>query len=116
MCPEVGHNPTRSKSALPIPLKVHTLKNFARCLAALLLAFASLAFGQGHLLISQIYGGGGNTGAVYSSDYVELYNPTAAAISLSGYSIQYASASGTSWRLLLCRMSPSRPQDTSLSK
>ena len=98
MCPEVGHNPTRSKSALPIPLKVHTLKNFARCLAALLLAFASLAFGQGHLLISQIYGGGGNTGAVYSSDYVELYNPTAAAISLSGYSIQYASASGTSWQ------------------
>ncbi|WP_027377378.1 putative Ig domain-containing protein [Kaistella palustris] len=51
-----------------------------------------------HLVISQIYGAGGNSGATYNRDYVELYNPTNSAISLNGYTLQYASASGTgSW-------------------
>src|SRR4051794_16471362 len=47
------------------------------------------------LVISQVYGAGGNSGATYNSDYVELFNPTAAPISLNGWSIQYASAAGT---------------------
>ena len=50
-----------------------------------------------HLVISQVYGGGGNSGAPYSNDFVELFNPTASTISLSGMSIQYASSAGTSW-------------------
>src|SRR5215203_4856827 len=50
-----------------------------------------------HLVISQVYGGGGNSGAPYSNDFVELFNPTANTISLSGMSIQYASSTGTSW-------------------
>ena len=50
-----------------------------------------------HITISQIYGGGGNTGAPYSNDYVELYNPTNATITITGWSLQYASAAGTSW-------------------
>ena len=50
-----------------------------------------------HLVISQVYGGGGNTGATYNRDYVELFNPTNAAINLSGYTLQYASAAGTTW-------------------
>src|SRR6185295_17028053 len=29
-----------------------------------------------HIVISQIYGGGGNSGATFTNDYVELYNPT----------------------------------------
>ena len=28
------------------------------------------------MVISEVYGGGGNSGAVYKNDYVELYNPT----------------------------------------
>jgi predicted extracellular nuclease len=48
-----------------------------------------------NLVISQIYGAGGNTGAVYQNDYVELYNRGAAAVDLDPYSIQYASATGT---------------------
>jgi predicted extracellular nuclease len=52
------------------------------------------AFGGG-LVISQVYGGGGNTGATYANDFVELYNPGDSAVSLDGLSIQYASASGT---------------------
>jgi hypothetical protein len=52
---------------------------------------------QSPVLISQIYGGGGSTGATYNADYVELYNRSASSVSLSGWSIQYASAAGISW-------------------
>src|SRR5262245_28416502 len=47
------------------------------------------------LVISQVYGGGGNGGATYQNDYIELFNPTGAAISVAGWSVQYASATGT---------------------
>lgn len=50
-----------------------------------------------HLVISQVYGAGGNSGAIYNRDYVELFNPTNAPISLNGYTLQYASATGTTW-------------------
>ena len=49
------------------------------------------------VVISQIYGGGGNTGATYKNDFVELFNPTATAVSVTGWSVQYASAAGSSW-------------------
>ena len=49
----------------------------------------------GHVVISELYGAGGNTGAVYRNDYVEIYNPTYFAVSLAGWSVQYASAAGT---------------------
>ncbi len=47
------------------------------------------------LVISEVYGAGGNTGAVYTNDFIELYNPTGSAISVDGWSVQYRSASGT---------------------
>jgi predicted extracellular nuclease len=47
------------------------------------------------LVISQVYGGGGNTNATYQNDYVELFNPTGASISVAGWSVQYTSATGT---------------------
>ncbi|WP_432862549.1 ExeM/NucH family extracellular endonuclease [Microbispora rosea] len=47
------------------------------------------------VVISQVYGGGGNSGAPYTNDYVELFNRGAAAISLDGWSLQYTSATGT---------------------
>jgi DNA/RNA endonuclease G (NUC1) len=50
-----------------------------------------------HITISQVYGGGGNSGAPYTNDYVELYNPTAATVSVTGWSLQYGSATGTTW-------------------
>lgn len=46
------------------------------------------------LVINEVYGGGGNSGATFRSDFIELYNPTNAAISLAGKSIQYRSTSG----------------------
>ncbi|WP_438315246.1 CehA/McbA family metallohydrolase [Sporosarcina sp. FA9] len=49
------------------------------------------------IVISQVYGGGGNSGAFYKNDFIELYNPTGTAVSLDGWSVQYTSAAGTSW-------------------
>ncbi|MEK8045326.1 ExeM/NucH family extracellular endonuclease [Ideonella margarita] len=67
--------------------------------AALLLAFcAPLAFAStSGVVISQVYGGGGNTGSVYKSDFIELRNAGSAPVSLNGWSVQYASATGSSW-------------------
>ncbi|MGV3624779.1 MAG: Ig-like domain-containing protein, partial [Archangium sp.] len=50
-----------------------------------------------HLVISQIFGGGGNSGAPYRNDFFEIHNPTNMTVSLSGKSLQYASATGSSW-------------------
>ncbi len=49
------------------------------------------------VVISQVYGGGGNAGAPYLNDFVELYNAGAGSVSLAGWSLQYTSAAGTSW-------------------
>lgn len=47
------------------------------------------------LVISQIYGAGGNSGAVWKNDYIEIYNHGASPVSLAGKSLQYASAAGS---------------------
>ncbi len=52
-----------------------------------------------NIVISQIYGGGGNSGATYRNDYVELFNPGGLPASVSGWSVQYASATGTGWQV-----------------
>lgn len=49
------------------------------------------------VVISQFYGGGGQATAPYANDFVELFNRGTAAVSLSGWSTQYASASGSEW-------------------
>jgi uncharacterized protein len=47
------------------------------------------------LVISQIYGGGGNSGAVYTHDFIEIFNRGTTSVSLTGRSLQYTSAAGT---------------------
>jgi 5'-nucleotidase len=49
------------------------------------------------VVINEVYGGGGNIGAPYNQDFVELYNATNAPVDLSAWSVQYSSATGTSW-------------------
>ena len=46
----------------------------------------------GAIKISQVYGGGNNSGATYQYDYVELYNPTSSPVIIDGWSVQYGSA------------------------
>ena len=49
------------------------------------------------VVISQVYGGGGNSGAPYKNDFVELHNRGTTAVNLTGWSVVYASAAGSSW-------------------
>ena len=49
------------------------------------------------VVISEVYGGGGNSGAPFTTDFIELFNNGSTALSVAGWSVQYASAAGTSW-------------------
>lgn len=51
------------------------------------------------LVVSQIFGGGGNAGSTYTNDFVELFNGGTAPISLAGWSVQYAAAAGATWQV-----------------
>jgi endonuclease G len=51
------------------------------------------------VVISQVYGGGGNSGATLTNDFIELFNRGNTPISLNGWSVQYASAAGTTWQV-----------------
>lgn len=69
-----------------------------QCARRLLLAWvlSCAAFGaQAQVTISQVYGAGGNSGAVHNQDYVELFNRGSTPVSLAGRSLQYASATGS---------------------
>lgn len=72
-------------------------------LAALLAAsFAGtalpvLAAPSPNIVISQVYGGGGNSGAEYRQDFIEIFNRGSADVAIGGWSVQYASSAGSSW-------------------
>src|SRR5262249_4346622 len=52
----------------------------------------------GMLVFSQVYGGGGNSGATLKNDFMELFNRSAVPIDVTGWTVQYTSAAGTSWQ------------------
>jgi len=64
-------------------------------LATVALAPHAVSAASSTIVISQIYGAGGNSGAPWQSDYVELFNLSGSPVSVSGWSVQYASAAGT---------------------
>jgi uncharacterized protein (TIGR03437 family) len=49
------------------------------------------------IVISQIFGGGGNSGAPFRNDFIEIFNAGTSAVSLAGWSVQYASATASTW-------------------
>jgi hypothetical protein len=49
--------------------------------------------------ISQVFGGGGNSGAPFKNDFVELFNRGMTTVNITGWSIQNASAGGTTWKV-----------------
>ncbi len=69
-----------------------------RAACALAWVFAAMAPAQAAVVVSQLYGGGGNSGATLQHDYIELFNNGDAAVAIGGWSVQYASATGTSWQ------------------
>lgn len=61
--------------------------------------FAFLFFtvaGYSQVVINEVYGGGGNTGAPYRNDFIELYNNSSTDVNISSYKVAYFSASGGS--------------------
>lgn len=52
------------------------------------------------IVISQVYGGGGNAGATLRNDFIELFNKGTATVSVDGWTIQYASSAGSSWNAI----------------
>src|SRR4051812_39393547 len=75
-----------------------------RLAASLAVISIALAAGGGalatpsSLVISQVYGGGGNAGSTFKNDFVELYNAGATTVDLSTSSVQYAASTGTTWQ------------------
>jgi predicted extracellular nuclease len=67
--------------------------------AALMAAFATApaAASPSGVVISQVYGGGGNSGATWKSDFVELFNAGSNPVSLAGWTVQNTFATGTTW-------------------
>lgn len=85
---------------------MRTSKNVGAGLAGVLFAVSliilPLQISSGmptNLVISQVYGGGGNIGATFTNDFIEVFNPTNAAIDVTGWSVQYASNTGTTWQV-----------------
>jgi hypothetical protein len=78
-------------------------RRLAACAAALTLVFSAEPRNPSHiafaassgLVISQVYGGGGNSLAPFTHDFVEIFNRSSAPLSLAGLSIQYTSPTGT---------------------
>ena len=73
------------------------LSHFLRAAAMLMFLALPAHAGSANIVISQVYGGGGTAGAAYKDDFVELFNRGPAAIDVSGWTVQYAAASGSAW-------------------
>jgi hypothetical protein len=82
-------------SELPMPRIRFVLVLLA---VGVLLAAPAARGATSTVVVSQIFAGGGNAGATYTNDFVELFNRGAAAVNLTGWTIQYASGASTSWQ------------------
>ncbi|MEY3761394.1 MAG: hypothetical protein RIR39_2885 [Pseudomonadota bacterium] len=72
----------------PLALAVFAALNFAPVVHAV----------STDVVISQVYGGGGNSGATYKNDFIELFNRGTAPVNLNTMSVQYASSTGSTWQ------------------
>ena len=78
---------------------MHRIPVLLAFLLALVAAAVPAAVGaSSDVVVSQLYAGGGNSGATYTNDFVELFNPGSTSVDLSSWTIQYASTAGTSWQ------------------
>ncbi|OLY93478.1 Por secretion system C-terminal sorting domain-containing protein [Cnuella takakiae] len=64
--------------------------------ALLLLFTAAAPAAMGQVVINEVYGGGGNSGAVLRNDFVELYNNSTTDLPIGNWVLTYYSATGTS--------------------
>ena len=70
--------------------------------SAVLMPVTAGAVPSADAVIAEVYGGGGNSGATYTNDFIELGNRGTTAVDLTGWSVQYlpANPSATSqWQV-----------------
>jgi DNA/RNA endonuclease G (NUC1) len=93
--------PLRSAMALLLGLGVTTCTDLPTAPLPLTPSGAMMsgALSGPAVVISQVYGGGGNSGATYTHDFIELFNRGTEPVSVDGWSVQYASSTGTSWQV-----------------
>ena len=72
---------------------------FTVALAVALVVAPAAQSASPDIVVNQLFAGGGNASAPYANDFVELFNRGAAAVDLSTWSIQYASATTTTWQV-----------------
>jgi uncharacterized protein len=67
---------------------------------ALVAATPAGAVPSAGLVVNEVYGAGGNSGATYTNDFIEIANRGSSPVSVDGWSVQYhpASATGT-WQV-----------------
>src|SRR5688500_6637772 len=81
-------------------MAVRSFRAVAACFAALLSASLLLAApASAQVRISQVYGAGGNSGATYRHDFIEISNAGTTTMTLNDWSVQYASATGSTWQV-----------------
>ena len=72
---------------------------FALLAAVGALAVPSARGASPDVVVSQVFAGGGNSGAPFANDFVDLFNRGSTAVDVGGWTVQYASASGTTWQV-----------------
>jgi hypothetical protein len=70
----------------------------ALAVAGVLLAAPFAHGATSTVVVSQIFAGGGNAGAPFTNDFVELVNRGGTAVDVSGWTVQYASAASATWQ------------------
>jgi uncharacterized protein len=77
--------------------RIHLLVLLSALTLSLAAASAS-GSGAGGVVVAEVFAAGGNSGAAYANDYVELFNRGASAVAVDGRTLQYASATSTTWQ------------------
>ncbi|MCZ7587838.1 MAG: lamin tail domain-containing protein [Gaiella sp.] len=72
---------------------------FALLAAVGALAVPSARSASPDLVVSQVFAGGGNTGAPFANDFVELFNRGSTAVDVGGWTVQYASSGSATWQV-----------------
>ncbi|MGH3484264.1 MAG: lamin tail domain-containing protein, partial [Nocardioidaceae bacterium] len=81
------------------PRPLHAALALGLAAAGLTLPFTSASAVSTDVVISELYGGGGNTGATLRNDFIELRNLGTSEVDLTGWSVQYGSATGSTYQV-----------------
>ncbi len=83
----------------PRLLSVLTLFGLGFLVVTLLFPPSAQGLSSG-VVISQVYGGGGNSGSTFKHDFIELFNRGSAPVTMTNWSVQYAAATSASWTVI----------------